>query len=556
MRAIIILIVAVIGSILIAVENPESDGLDIEQFEKMSDFAGETINSGFVFINGKYINAPYKLEIKKVIKKEQHDNYFGGGIIYVNSIIVTKNLMNKYPDYKGDIDPDIPKDIDKNTSIYDFKIEDYFRRKTAYVQKHHTQNEEIKIMEKVYKSLPNIKSAELLDSNTLKIETYSGDIINCSLSAPRRKTLSFPRYYQQTIDWANRYANVLKSGGLLSFNERSGQLSISEPQNALKLVTALNSASTPEDRASFANGMISRDNPLVTQFKGSVQLEERVQNLNHINLTLEKLIDDKDDSFVFILENGSSNAFKTNPFKVNLNNLYKYYGSEKKMCLGEQMKGAPVIDVSPLKKIIWNDRINELHGKSPSDWENDFAAFYWFLSDNSRLIVLKEHVYLWKTNEKNLNVDFSSQYDQKDSLNFKIAKLIDGKCLSFAFIVSNDTKDTVTLPGFYSIGNSLKIKFPDGKIFVYKPNSALLAPLTLPPGKSEYIKFDLQEMLTKSDGFSMENFNYGMSELSWEVELPDKTIITKQFKLLKTKNPLPPETKGSGYVIDINTPIE
>lgn len=112
-------------------------------------------------------------------------------------------------------------------------------------------------------------------------------------------------------------------------------------------------------------------------------------------------------------------------------------------------------------------------------------------------------------------------------------------CLSFAFIVSNDTKDTVTLPGFYNNGNSLKVKFPDGKTFIYKLNSGLSALLTLQPGKSEYIKFDLQEMLTKSDGFSMENFNYGMSELIWEVELPDKTVITKQFKLLKTKNPLP-----------------
>ena len=60
---------------------------------------------------------------------------------------------------------------------------------------------------------------------------------------------------------------------------------------------------------------------------------------------------------------------------------------------------------------------------------------------------------------------------------------------------------------------------------------------------------------SKSKEFSMDDFNYGLSELIWEIKQPDGQIITRNFYLIKFNGELP-DDKGNGYKLngDLNDP--
>ncbi|MEG2076337.1 MAG: hypothetical protein RRY34_07515 [Victivallaceae bacterium] len=47
----------------------------------------------------------------------------------------------------------------------------------------------------------------------------------------------------------------------------------------------------------------------------------------------------------------------------------------------------------------------------------------------------------------------------------------------------------------------------------------------------------------------MEDFNYGLSELIWEIKQPDGQVITRNFYLIKFNGELP-DDKGNGYKLD------
>ena len=66
---------------------------------------------------------------------------------------------------------------------------------------------------------------------------------------------------------------------------------------------------------------------------------------------------------------------------------------------------------------------------------------------------------------------------------------------------------------------------------------------------------DLEKLLKESKDFSMDDFNYGLSELIWEIKQPDGQIITRNFYLIKFNGELP-DDKGNGYKLngDLNDP--
>ncbi|MDD3118103.1 MAG: hypothetical protein PHQ27_02890 [Victivallales bacterium] len=244
MRKVWLSVLMVVGSALSAGEIPETIG----QFEKMSDFSPEIIDAGFVFINGKYLDAPYKMELKKVLKEGQDDTYVGGCIFYLNNTKIKQYSSTEYRRYKGDIDPQLPANINKNTALHDSSLAEYFRAKVAFVQKHYSREEEIKIMEDVFRALPNMKKVVRISANDAHIETFAGDISDVCLAYPRRKPLPLFRIYEQTIAQTQHFAEVLKNGGALFFTDESGDMTVTGIQDALKLVTGLNSGKSPEER--------------------------------------------------------------------------------------------------------------------------------------------------------------------------------------------------------------------------------------------------------------------------------------------------------------------
>ncbi len=54
----------------------------------------------------------------------------------------------------GEIDPPMPPEITRDTSVYDQVFTQYAGKKIAYVQKHNTPEEERRIMEQFYRNWP------------------------------------------------------------------------------------------------------------------------------------------------------------------------------------------------------------------------------------------------------------------------------------------------------------------------------------------------------------------------------------------------------------------
>lgn len=526
---------------ILAQEKNIDDGRGIENFKKMKDIVYKPIDSGFVFIDGRYIDKPYKIEIKKVLKELNGGTYLGGCIVCLNGFTLQKFLTTKRRRYNGNIDPPIPKGIDKNTPFRSGKVTVYLDHKHDYAMKNMTIEEEKKFFKKTYQNLPMIKKVELFE---YKGKKYDGNLMiytvdNKKYQVPsfsfRMKSVPFDKFYSSISGrFIIGYVNTLMRGGTILFSKKSGKSFLRSTSQALTLITMISLGTTPEERLKLVRKagfkQFDKNNPLITQFQSSRQLEERLQAFNDLYLDIAKLIDDKDDSFVFTSFYNGKKAFKTNQFQVNLNNLYQYYSNGQKICLGIHKTNVPEITINSMKKESWFGS-----AKPSASLESNFGTLLWTVTSIGKPAKLNEFIYFWNPKIKPDEFNFKSQYDRENSLNLKIAKLMDGKSLSFAFIATNSKKESVKLSNFFTSKNVLKLKFPDGKIFSYMINDKNTEELLLEPGKSRYIKFNIAEILDKQTGWSMKNFNYGISELIWELELPDKTKITRNF-YLKTIN--------------------
>ncbi len=277
-----------------------------------------------------------------------------------------------------------------------------------------------------------------------------------------------------------------------------------------------------------------------------VKLEQRPRS--YIKQRIAKIIDGKDDSFCYILYHHRQNAQNLSfvSFLNDANSTANTYGFKE-------------IKFAPMEKFIFFSHIKRIRNKK---WilKTRFASFDWYcdwVHLRHRKFITNQ-IFIW--NQDSANNQAVRFIDDRGGTKQwgpnKIAKLLDGKDLTFAFVASNTTKKTITIPDLLTQNSKIKIKFPDGKIFTYFDKSKGLNTLRLKPGESKYIKFDIYKLLDKTNEFSPDSFNYGMSELIWEVTMPDKSIVTNSFYLLKTEKPLPEIAKTKGYLMDVNKPLK
>ena len=139
------------------------------------------------------------------------------------------------------------------------------------------------------------------------------------------------------------------------------------------------------------------------------------------------------------------------------------------------------------------------------------------------------------------------------SFNMKLVKLLDGKSLSYALVVCNNSRRTVKIPDFLTGKNKIQIKFPDGKTFTYFDKNKELNYFDLAPGQSKFIAIDLAEILKNNPEFSMKNFDYGRSFLSWTIDTP-KALAKRSFVVLfKPEKEFPEVARTKGYITDLTT---
>ena len=146
------------------------------------------------------------------------------------------------------------------------------------------------------------------------------------------------------------------------------------------------------------------------------------------------------------------------------------------------------------------------------------------------------------------NMDFFHK-NQKDGIFAEIIKLMDGNNLSFALLVANHTSKKIVLTDLYGDGNQVKLKFPNGRVFS-SPFKKKAKSIELKPGESKTFKIELDQLLKESKDFSMKDFEFGLTELVWELKLDKEQAITRNFWLVKFNGELPNASEGSGYKLD------
>ncbi len=278
-----------------------------------------------------------------------------------------------------------------------------------------------------------------------------------------------------------------------------------------------------------------------------VPVKLKQKPLIYVQARIAKLLDGKDDSFAFVFVNHRQ---KVCNIKYSIPHVV---GNGSIVALDCQKKDSPI---PAMNRFIFVTNITAL-ASFVKGWRNPFARIFWTLDYSGRKRTFVSPVcHIWNPNIGEAPVRFKVKFHAIGKFEFRVAKLIDGKDATFALVAINDSKQEIKIPGILSPASKIKIKFPDGKIFTYFDKSKGQEVLRLKPGESKYIKFDIYKLLEKTNAFSPDSFNYGMSELIWEVTMPDKSIVTNSFYLLKTEKPLPEIAKTKGYLMDVNTPLK
>jgi len=273
-----IILVLIIACFSTYAEDLASQNLHIDEFGESN---GPPIKTGFVFYEGEYLDIPYIVSRK-------------GVAIFINEKMIEAPMQWPVePHPSGDINPDIPCEITKETSLYDEIFKRYIRDKVAYIQKHHTPEEERKIMERVYRNMPFIKEAKLDPKypDILMVTTYKGEVDPLGLCQPRRKGPDFSKkenILKHLEAQRSYYVKNLSRGDVLFLSSKGGRMVIGQNKKEylLPLVRILRSRMSNEDKFKAIkktkwHSHISMENfgEVVTNFQASEQLEKRLKRL-------------------------------------------------------------------------------------------------------------------------------------------------------------------------------------------------------------------------------------------------------------------------------------
>jgi len=236
--------------------------------------AESSIDKGFVFVNGKYLEAPYVLRRR-------------GLGLFIGNKMIERPMKWPVEIPSGDEDPVLPSEIDEETSIYDPIVSDYLGMKVAYLTKNYTREEEARVMEEVLRSLPFVTEARLDEDrpHILHITTTEGEVIPTSLVAFRGRRVGYDQQsVLQRIEAKRQHLeNALTKGDACFFFGEGGRAR--PPADTLPLMLeVLQSGKSLEQKTSelhqlcpaFSEDWIRR---MASDFVASPELEARVNRL-------------------------------------------------------------------------------------------------------------------------------------------------------------------------------------------------------------------------------------------------------------------------------------
>jgi len=269
------------------------------QAEEQLENNNQPIETGFVFFDGKYIEAPYILERRDLA-------------VYINGIQITKEMewpiVNKYA---FDHDPGIPPNITKEMTLDElFSLKEpkrnirYIAAKQWYLFSHFSYEEAFEKTITYFEDLPNIKSLTKIPGKGWVIESYVGEKRNILFGGSEMRQMnavwgpegSGPSPQSEIIEKVNElalmYRDCLQKDNFIFIFTEHRKLFFSDRQGFKRIREMLDIMNTSKSQEEKMNELISigllprSDKQLskyfVSHYSISTQLENRLKTLKEL----------------------------------------------------------------------------------------------------------------------------------------------------------------------------------------------------------------------------------------------------------------------------------
>ena len=236
-----------------------------------------SVNKGYVFIDGRYIDLPYTLQRR-------------GLGVYLNGKLI--GIPPSSPEFSvsGDSDVLLPKSVNGESSWLDDEVRGYLANKHRYLTSHYNEEESRKLMKQVMQDLPFVTEVKQddRDSNIVYVKTTEGMTIPCSLAASTGRSSDAQRNHKESIDkTVVHYKQILERGACYIISGTTGKTILSHVNLHIKLPTlveVLNSSESFKSKQSKIK-QVSDAIPervirsFIGNFKDNTQLNSRIKEL-------------------------------------------------------------------------------------------------------------------------------------------------------------------------------------------------------------------------------------------------------------------------------------
>jgi len=189
--------------------------------QPVSKIVGEPIDAGFVFIDNRYIDAPY------VVSREEGEVFINGQRVF------RAEFAEEFP--TGDVDPQLPAGLTKDTSFYDPRVKEYIRQKAAYVRKGYPVDQQPRILEKAFRALPFVQEVAIDPERAtlINLRTRTGELFPIALgNSGRRPLAGRTGVITQAEVWRKDLQVRLPLGDCFMFFSRGGMVTFNRGRAA------------------------------------------------------------------------------------------------------------------------------------------------------------------------------------------------------------------------------------------------------------------------------------------------------------------------------------
>jgi hypothetical protein len=274
-------------------ENSGADGaeaLEENAIKELGVKEGESVDSGFVFFDGRYLDAPYTVSRR-------------GRRLFVNDVMIYQWDRWPLPDLRVDKDPGLPEGLTEASTFEELRqggANSHMARKLRYLYQHYTQGVAMEKMLEYYRQLPCVESAtpERPDRpGTLVIRMRNGKEVLVDVTPPHPDSTHHWNFGNEALVGQldakrSRYETRLTKGDCFFLFSNGEELSWGCRRAARDLglvVDILRSDRTKEEKIDLlqrmevlpppSRGDIDEFTALVTGFQAPPELEQRISQL-------------------------------------------------------------------------------------------------------------------------------------------------------------------------------------------------------------------------------------------------------------------------------------